>query len=113
MGYVGLPLVEALGKKLKVIGLDINAQRITQLERANSHPNIHFTGSPSAIREADYVIICLPTPVTEFKEPNLIVIEEVTRVIGQHLKPGAIVILESTVYPGVRALFKPSGFFVE
>jgi UDP-N-acetyl-D-glucosamine/UDP-N-acetyl-D-galactosamine dehydrogenase len=101
VGYVGLPLVEALGKKLKVIGLDINAQRITQLERTNTNPNIRFTDNPEAIKGADYVIICLPTPVTEFKEPDLTVIEEVTRIIGHNLKPGATVILESTVYPGV------------
>jgi len=103
VGYVGLPLVNAFGKSLKVIGLDINEAHIFELkqsEMAKNH-NITFTTDTSMIKQADFVIICVPTPVTEFKEPDLSPVINAARTISLNLKKGATVILESTVYPGV------------
>ncbi len=117
VGYVGLPLVGAFGKSLKVIGLDINPKYILKLKRSDmaKNPNITFTADASSIKQADFVIICVPTPVTEFKEPDLSPVINAARTISAHLKHGAIVILESTVYPGVTEdivapILEESGF---
>jgi len=71
LGYVGLPLAEAFSKKhLRVIGYDVNIDKIKKLSQ-NNECNIAFTSDPANIREADFVIICVPTPVTKSKEQNL------------------------------------------
>ncbi len=101
VGYVGLPLVHAFGKKLKVIGFDINESRVKEFQKAYGSPNISFSTDPSEIKKADFVIICVPTPVNEFKEPDLSPVIGAAETISRNLKPGAVVILESTVYPGV------------
>jgi UDP-N-acetyl-D-mannosaminuronate dehydrogenase len=98
VGYVGLPLVIAFGKSLKVIGLDINEARIRELKQSEmaKNPNITLTTDATAIKQADFVIICVPTPVTEFKEPDLSPVIGAARTASQNLKKGATVILEST-----------------
>jgi UDPglucose 6-dehydrogenase/UDP-N-acetyl-D-galactosamine dehydrogenase len=101
VGYVGLPLVKALGKHLQVTGLDTNGARVEKLSKENSNPNVTFTTNPQAIKEADYIIICVPTPVDHHKEPDLTPVICATKTVAANLKPGAVVILESTVYPGV------------
>jgi UDP-N-acetyl-D-galactosamine dehydrogenase len=101
LGYVGLPLVENFSKKLKVIGFDINKKRIAALKNANRHKNLIYTGDAGKIALADFIIICVPTPVTRTKDPDLSFIKSAAMTIGQNLKKGAVVILESTVYPGV------------
>jgi UDPglucose 6-dehydrogenase/UDP-N-acetyl-D-galactosamine dehydrogenase len=101
VGYVGLPLVKALGKHLRVTGVDTNSARIEQLAKENSSPRIDFTRHPEVIKEADYIIICVPTPVDHHKEPDLSPVINATKTVSANLKPGAVVILESTVYPGV------------
>ena len=101
VGYVGLPLVHAFGKKLKVIGFDINEARVKEFQKAYGSPNISFSTDPSEIKKADFVIICVPTPVNEFKEPDLGPVISAAGTVSRNLKPGAVVILESTVYPGV------------
>jgi UDPglucose 6-dehydrogenase/UDP-N-acetyl-D-galactosamine dehydrogenase len=102
VGYVGLPLVHAFGKKLKVIGFDINEARIKELQpTAAGNKNVSYSSDPRDIKLADFVIICVPTPVTEFKEPDLSPIVNAATTISRNLKPGATVILESTVYPGL------------
>ncbi|MBN1368986.1 MAG: nucleotide sugar dehydrogenase [Dehalococcoidaceae bacterium] len=100
-GYVGLPLAKALVKHVKVIGLDKSNSRIANIIKENNNTNLTLTSDPIAIKQADFVIICVPTPVTESKEPDLTPVINATRAISQNLKTGAIVILESTVYPGV------------
>jgi len=114
LGYVGLPLAEAFSKHFRVIGFDINEKKVKKL----SHDNINFemTSDPSKIKMADFVIIAVPTPVTQSKEPDLSFVISASKIVGRNIKKGAIVILESTVYPGVTEetagpiLEKESGF---
>ncbi len=68
LGYVGLPLAEAFSKHLKVIGFDIDEEKI---ERLNNEDSIEFTADPSKINHADVVLICVLTSVTKSKEPDL------------------------------------------
>jgi len=72
LGYVGLPLAKAFSKHLKVIGFDINEEKIRTLhDENNNENNIEFTTDPSMINQADFILICVPTPVTKSKEPDL------------------------------------------
>ena len=107
LGYVGLPLAEAFSKHLRVIGYDVNIDKIKKLSQNNEN-NIAFTSDPANIREADFVIICVPTPVTKSKEPDLKYVKSAAELVGKNLKKGAVVVLESTVYPGVmEEIVKP------
>ena len=99
LGYVGLPLAEAFSKHIKVIGFDVNEKKIKEMKNANY--NFNITSDPSKIKMADFVIIAVPTPVSKSKEPDLSFVISASRIVGQNLKKGAIVVLESTVYPGV------------
>ena len=116
LGYVGLPLAEAFSKHLKVIAFDIDEEKVKWLSESNNEENIEFTADPSKINQADFVIIAVPTPVTKSKEPDLSFVKlfcfaktftkkmltlSATEIVGKNLKKGAIIILESTVYPGV------------
>ena len=102
LGYVGLPLAEAFSKHLKVIGFDIDEAKIRNLNNNNNEEeNIEFTADPSEIKQADFVLICVPTPVTKSKEPDLRYVKSAMETVGKNLKRGATVVLESTVYPGV------------
>jgi UDP-N-acetyl-D-glucosamine/UDP-N-acetyl-D-galactosamine dehydrogenase len=108
LGYVGLPLVENFAKKIKVIGYDIKSKRVAELSKKYDNPRLTFTDDPRKIAQADFTIICVPTPVTNIKEPDLYPVESAARTVGQNLKKGSIVILESTVYPGVtEEVMKP------
>lgn len=108
LGYVGLPLAEAFAKSLKVIGFDINDDKIRKLNRSNNNRNLVFTDDPREISRADFIIICVPTPVTKSKEPDLTHVKGAAETIGQNMKKGSVVILESTVYPGVtEEIVKP------
>ena len=83
MGYVGLPLAEAFARHLKVIGYDIEEKKIEKLNKTfleksftknaeeKYEDNIEFTSDPAQIKQADFVLICVPTPVTKSKEPDL------------------------------------------
>ena len=99
LGYVGLPLAEAFSDHFKVIGFDINNEKIKDLKL--KYNKIDLTSNPLKIRLADFVIIAVPTPVTKFKEPDLSYIYSSSEIVGENLKKNAIVLLESTVYPGV------------
>ena len=106
LGYVGLPLAKAFSKHLKVIGFDINGRKIEKLN--NEKGNIEFTSDSSKIKEVDFVLIAVPTPITKSKEPDLSYIKSAAEVVGKNLKKGVIVVLESTVYPGVtEEIIKP------
>jgi len=108
LGYVGLPLALAFSRHLPTIGFDMDAGKIRELYQANDNRNIAFTDNPEEIGSADFIIIAVPTPVTKSKDPDLSYIESAARTIGTHLKRGAIVVLESTVYPGVtEEVLKP------
>ncbi len=102
LGYVGLPLAEAFSKHLEVIGFDIDEKKIEKLnDENNNKDNIEFTTDSSKIKQADFVIIAVPTPVTKSKEPDLSYVKSAAETVGKNLKSGATVVLESTVYPGV------------
>ena len=99
LGYVGLPLAEAFSRHIRVIGYDVDGAKVAELNRGEG--GIEFTTDASQIKQADFVIIAVPTPVTKAKDPDLSYVMSAAKTIGQNLKTGAIVVLESTVYPGV------------
>jgi len=99
LGYVGMPLAEAFAKHVRVIGFDINEKKVKTLKE--QYPLLALTTDPKNIKQADVVIIAVPTPVTKSKEPDLSPVISASELVGQNLKKGAIVVLESTVYPGV------------
>ena len=108
LGYVGLPLSEAFSKSLKVIGFDIDKEKVKKLKATSHNQNLIFTDRPEGISKADFFIICVPTPVTKSKEPDLFAVEGAAGTIGQNIEKGSVVILESTVYPGVmEEIVKP------
>jgi len=99
LGYVGMPLAEAFSKHVRIIGFDINESKLQALK--TEYPSLELTSNPTKIKEADVVIIAVPTPVAQSKEPDLKPVESASRIVGKNLKKGAIVVLESTAYPGV------------
>jgi UDP-N-acetyl-D-galactosamine dehydrogenase len=111
LGYVGLPLAVALAKHFSVIGFDINSIRIEELKKGFDrtrevskeellNPNLVFTTDEKLLKEADIVIITVPTPTDEYKNPDLTALKSASRIVGKNLKKGAIVVYESTVFPG-------------
>ncbi|MES2003006.1 MAG: nucleotide sugar dehydrogenase [Bacteroidota bacterium] len=127
LGYVGLPLAMAFGKKYQVIGYDINEKRIEELrsgidqtqeftkEALADQSRISFTKDPAQIADCTVFIITVPTPLNTKKEPDLQFLLQASARVGSVLKKGDIVIYESTVYPGcteedcVPVLEKESG----
>ena len=111
LGYVGLPLAQAFSKSCKVIGFDANTKKVESLARSEENralTNFVFTADAQDIGQADFVIICVPTPVTKSKDPDLSYVKNASRTVAQNMKKGATVILESTVYPGVtEEVMKP------
>ncbi|XOJ28793.1 Vi polysaccharide biosynthesis UDP-N-acetylglucosamine C-6 dehydrogenase TviB [Paracoccus sp. SJTW-4] len=112
LGYVGLPLAVEFGKRRKVIGFDIKEDRIEELrtgtdrtlevpaEELAEGKHLRFTSDPEALREARIFIVTVPTPIDVHKRPDLTPLLRASETVGQALKPGDIVIYESTVYPG-------------
>lgn len=108
LGYVGLPLAEAFARRFQVVGFDIDKRKLEILKKNNSSENLTVTGEAGEISRADFIIICVPTPVTDSKEPDLSYVENAARIAGRNMKKGSTVILESTVYPGVtEEIVKP------
>jgi UDP-N-acetyl-D-galactosamine dehydrogenase len=111
LGYVGLPAAIAFAQQGRVIGFDINARRIAELNEGIDitremdghllqHPNLQFTHNPENLSQANFHIIAVPTPVDADKHPDLSPVLKASKTLGNHLKPGDIVVYESTVYPG-------------
>ncbi|MDB4978578.1 MAG: UDP-glucose/GDP-mannose dehydrogenase family protein [Candidatus Peribacteria bacterium] len=113
LGYVGLPLAHAFAKKgYTVFGYDIQAARIEELKKGHDRTHelsqedlaavsIEFSSDPEIIGKADIIIPAIPTPVDSNNKPDLTLLEKASVTIGKYLKKGAIVVYESTVYPGV------------
>jgi UDPglucose 6-dehydrogenase/UDP-N-acetyl-D-galactosamine dehydrogenase len=99
LGYVGTPLAEAFAGHVPTIGFDIDKRKVDALVASGS--KIRATTDPTAIKDADFVLICVPTPVTKAKDPDLGPVRSATTTIGKNMKQNVIVVLESTVYPGV------------
>jgi len=110
LGYVGLPIALSFAKHFKVIGYDTNEKRITELRNGIDrnkelsiylNDNLQFTSDRVNIRNANFHIVCVPTPVDEAKKPDLSFLESATMKITDYIKPGDTVVYESTVWPGV------------
>lgn len=116
LGYVGLPLIQAFVEAgYKTMGFDVDQSKVDSLLEGKSYIG-HISGgwikecieeqrfAPTAemsrLREADVILICVPTPLSESRDPDLTYVEETTRIIAEELRPGQLVVLESTTYPG-------------
>jgi len=112
LGYVGLPLALAFAKKYAVVGYDINAQRVADLNKGIdntdeadtsellSNPNLQITSDPIHIADSNIYIVTVPTPIDKYKSPDLGPLLAASQLVGSVLKKEDIVIYESTVYPG-------------
>ncbi|MBH0176557.1 MAG: nucleotide sugar dehydrogenase [Nitrospira sp.] len=112
LGYVGLPIAVAFGKQASVIGFDINKAKVEELrkgidrtgevsEKDLAEARVQYTCEPTDLKAADFIIVAVPTPISENLQPDLKALRMVSEVIGANMSPGAIVVYESTVYPGV------------
>ena len=112
LGYVGMPLAVAFAKRAQVIGFDVNSAKIARYregfdptnevgDEAIRETKVDFTDDPARLREARFHIVAVPTPVNPDKTPNLSPVADASRLLGQYLSKGSIVVYESTVYPGV------------
>lgn len=113
LGYVGLPLALAFGRKIRTIGFDISQEKIHSYvggvdptrEQSESvfkaATKLEFTSNPASLKEADFVIVAVPTPVDQAKTPDLEPCIRASQTVGENLKAGAVIVFESTVYPGV------------
>ena len=127
LGYVGLPLAVALSHRFSVTGYDVSEERVKLLNahRDPSHElseaelaevSIDYTSDPAALGETPLIIVAVPTPIDENKNPDLSPLERASQAIGKHFSKGSVVVFESTVYPGVTEevcgpeLEKASGF---
>ena len=112
LGYVGMPIAVAFSQKINVIGFDLNDKKI-QLYKSGVDPTkevgddaiakctVDFTSDPARLKEAKFIIVAVPTPVNDDHTPDLSPVESASRLVGQNLTEGSIVVFESTVYPGV------------
>lgn len=112
LGYVGLPLAVAFGAGRRTIGFDLNERKLAAYrgchdpsgevtkDQLASATQLELTSDPSMLAQADVVIVVVPTPIDDAKRPDLSPLESASRTVGENLKPGAIVVFESTVYPG-------------
>lgn len=112
LGYVGLPLAVEFGKKRSVLGFDINGRRIAELKGGRDHTleisteelaeatHLQFSSEGEQLAQANVFIVTVPTPIDEFKKPDLTPLVRASETIGRVLKRGDVVIYESTVYPG-------------
>ncbi len=117
LGYVGLPLAHALASKgYRTVGFDSSADRIADLRDGRDRTEeltpeqlkgstIEFTDDPAVLKQADILILALPTPVDHKNVPDLTLLAAASQTVGRNLKKGAIVVYESTVYPGVTEEF--------
>lgn len=112
LGYVGLPLAVEFGKRYPTVGFDINTGRIAELERhfdrtceistAEFDPatQVSFTADPAKLRACNTFIVTVPTPIDRYNRPDITLLKQASATVGHALKPGDLVIYESTVYPG-------------
>ena len=112
LGYVGLPLAVEFGKYFRTMGFDVNKQRIESLRNGHDSTNeltkkdlktskfLKFSSNLNDLKESNVYIVTVPTPIDENKSPDLSFLEEASKMLGECLKEGDLVIYESTVYPG-------------
>jgi UDP-N-acetyl-D-glucosamine/UDP-N-acetyl-D-galactosamine dehydrogenase len=112
LGYVGLPLAVEFGKKAKTIGFDLSASKVdnykkfidptgeVSTEQLQAARHLEVTTDPSLLAQADYIVVAVPTPVDIAHNPDFTPLAGASKTVGRHMKRGAIVVFESTVYPG-------------
>ena len=113
LGYVGLPLAISFGKKLNTLGFDISEKKILNYKN-NIDPNneisqdeflkskfLKFSNEPKKLKNCDFIIVAVPTPIDAAKNPDLRLLKDATKTIAENMKSGSIIIFEPTVYPGV------------
>ncbi|QTA83279.1 UDP-N-acetyl-D-mannosamine dehydrogenase [Desulfonema limicola] len=111
LGYVGLPLAVHLSKHFKVTGYDLKSQRIKELEsgidktlevneQELQDTDIFFTDNPEHLSKCRFIIVAVPTPIDEYRIPDLGPLESSSSIVGKHLVSGSCIVFESTVYPG-------------
>ena len=112
LGYVGMPLAVAFSEQFPVIGFDVNSRKIAQYKKGIdetlevgdeviSSCSVEFTDEEAKLREASFVVVAVPTPINGDKTPDLSPVIRASETVGRNLRSGAIVVYESTVYPGV------------
>ena len=112
LGYVGMPIAVAFAKKVKVIGFDLNEEKIKAYrsgkdatkevgDEAIAKSTVEFTSDPAELKGAKFHIVAVPTPINQDKTPDLYPVESASEILGRNLTKGSIVVYESTVYPGV------------
>lgn len=112
LGYVGMPIAVAFAKKVKVVGFDLNKEKIEAYksgkdatkevgDEAILSTTVNFTSNPEDLKNAKFHIVAVPTPINQDKTPDLYPVESASRILGKNLVKGSIVVYESTVYPGV------------
>ena len=127
LGYVGLPLAVEFGKRLKTVGFDLNETKLANYRRSQdptgsvsgddlrSATKLEYTADPRDLSQADFIVVAVPTPVDDAHQPDFSPLLSACDILSPHMKKGAIVIFESTVYPGateevcIPALEKKSG----
>ena len=111
LGYVGLPIALAFARRIKVVGFDINQKRVDMMRRGEDPSNelppedfegcdIHFSADIKDLKDVEFFIVAVPTPIDQQNIPDLGPLLGATRTVGQVLKKGDYVVYESTVYPG-------------
>src|SRR5437667_8952402 len=112
LGYVGLPVAVAFGRQRPTIGYDLSKKRIENLRHHVDATGEVSTGDllearefratpyPTELGEADFIIVAVPTPINAARQPDLTPLESASETVGRYMKPGAVVVYESTVYPG-------------
>lgn len=112
LGYVGMPIAVAFGKKVDVIGFDINKEKVQQYingidatkevgDEEIKNSKVEFTYNENKLKECKFHIVAVPTPINDDKTPNLNPVIGSSKIVGRNLTKGSIVVYESTVYPGV------------
>lgn len=113
LGYVGLPLAVEFGKYVKTIGFDINKKRVELLKNNMDSNNevdsnefleskyLELSSEPSILKQAKFIIVAVPTPITKTKQPDLYCVESASKIVGKNLQKDSIIVFESTVFPGV------------
>jgi len=112
LGYVGMPIAVAFARKIKVVGFDLNEKKIELYKNGIDPTNevgndiiknttVEFTANPAKLKEAKFHIVAVPTPVNDDHTPDLSPVEGASRLLGQNLTKGSVIVFESTVYPGV------------
>lgn len=111
LGYVGLPIAVAFGKHGPVVGFDVNHDKIEELRKGVDRTGevsradlttaqVTYTGDPSELKQTDFIIVAVPTPINKALQPDLTALKRASELIGTHLSHGSIIVYESTVFPG-------------